>query len=239
MTAQTPRTETSEATGSARYLYRLRVSRTAERPGVPPQGRPPAPGGRDRGAAGVVAGASRTALVGACAPGRHRPLMGIVVFLRRPRRDRGPSRHRPKFPAVITMARTAADAAISAPDRALIEWGRRHRHDVGVVPPAHATMDRARCGARAKHALPLSERTYARTACGAVSPRPGAPLPKAARAWNPHAHPKVPRKRRAAMRGRDCVRPNSKGDQTPFDDDGGTEATVTVAGPARPPVRRP
>ncbi|WP_442271341.1 hypothetical protein [Streptomyces sp. M-16] len=29
----------------------------------------------------------------------------------------------------------------------------------------------AQCGARAKHALPLSERTYTCTACGAVSPR--------------------------------------------------------------------
>ncbi|MFE7752251.1 RNA-guided endonuclease TnpB family protein, partial [Streptomyces sp. NPDC057428] len=29
----------------------------------------------------------------------------------------------------------------------------------------------AQCGARTKHALPLSERIYACTACGAVSPR--------------------------------------------------------------------
>ncbi|MFJ7155823.1 zinc ribbon domain-containing protein [Streptomyces sp. NPDC101118] len=36
---------------------------------------------------------------------------------------------------------------------------------------AHTTMDCARCGARAKHALPLSERTYSCTACGAESPR--------------------------------------------------------------------
>ncbi|MFD4977502.1 zinc ribbon domain-containing protein, partial [Streptomyces sp. NPDC058424] len=39
------------------------------------------------------------------------------------------------------------------------------------VNPAHTTMDCARCGARAKHALLLSERTYTCTACGAVSPR--------------------------------------------------------------------
>jgi|SRR5690606_974655 len=40
-----------------------------------------------------------------------------------------------------------------------------------LVNPAHTTMDCAQCGARAKHALPLSERTYTCTACGAVSPR--------------------------------------------------------------------
>nr|WP_240361552.1 MULTISPECIES: transposase [unclassified Streptomyces] len=32
-------------------------------------------------------------------------------------------------------------------------------------------MDCAQCGARTKHALPLSERTYTCTACGVVSPR--------------------------------------------------------------------
>ncbi|GHC94418.1 hypothetical protein GCM10007079_44850 [Nocardiopsis terrae] len=32
--------------------------------------------------------------------------------------------------------------------------------------PAHTTMDCAGCGARAKHALPLSQRTYTCTACG-------------------------------------------------------------------------
>nr|WP_235017699.1 transposase [Thermomonospora echinospora] len=32
-------------------------------------------------------------------------------------------------------------------------------------------MDCGQCGARTKHALPLSERTYTCTACGAVSPR--------------------------------------------------------------------
>ncbi|GGP16591.1 transposase [Nonomuraea glycinis] len=111
---------------------------------------------------------------------------------------------RPKFLARSNMARKAADAAISATKRALIEMGRKHGRDVRLVHPAHTTMDCARCGARTKHALPLSERTYACTACGAVSPRdknsarvmlvragwnpagadgvspPGAPLPEAA-----------------------------------------------------------
>ncbi|GGP07333.1 hypothetical protein GCM10012278_34680 [Nonomuraea glycinis] len=111
---------------------------------------------------------------------------------------------RPKFLAKSSMARKAADAAISATKRALIEMGRKHGREVRLVHPAHTTMDCARCGARTKHALPLSERTYACTACGAVSPRdknsarvmlvragwnpagvegvrpPGAPLPEAA-----------------------------------------------------------
>jgi putative transposase len=78
---------------------------------------------------------------------------------------------RPKFLAKSTMARKAADAAISATKRALIEMGRKHGRTVHLVHPAHTTMDCARCGARAKHALPLSERTYTCTACGAVSPR--------------------------------------------------------------------
>ncbi|MEU6913016.1 RNA-guided endonuclease InsQ/TnpB family protein [Streptomyces olindensis] len=111
---------------------------------------------------------------------------------------------RPKFLARTTMARKAADAAIGATKQALIEMGRKHRRDVRLVHPAHTTKDCASCGARTKHALPLSERTYTCTACGAVSPRdknsarvmlvraglnpagvegigpPGAPLPVAA-----------------------------------------------------------
>ncbi|MGN9784037.1 RNA-guided endonuclease InsQ/TnpB family protein [Nonomuraea sp. ZG12] len=78
---------------------------------------------------------------------------------------------RPKFLAKSSMARKAADAAISATKRALIEMGRKHGRDVRLVHPAHTTMDCAQCGARTKHVLPLSERTYACTACGAVSPR--------------------------------------------------------------------
>jgi putative transposase len=78
---------------------------------------------------------------------------------------------RPKFLAKSTMARKAADATIGATKAALIEMSRKHGRDVRLVHPAHTTMDCARCGARTKHALPLSERTYACTACGAVSPR--------------------------------------------------------------------
>ena len=78
---------------------------------------------------------------------------------------------RPKFLAKTTMAHKAADAAISATKAALIEMGRKHGRAVHLVDPAHTTMDCAHCHVRAKHALPLSERTYTCTACGAVSPR--------------------------------------------------------------------
>ncbi|MBJ7906225.1 transposase [Streptomyces sp. DSM 110735] len=78
---------------------------------------------------------------------------------------------RPKFLAKTTMARKAADAAIGATKRALIEMGRKHGRDIRLVHPAHTTMDCASCGARTKHALPLSERTYTCTACGFVAPR--------------------------------------------------------------------
>ncbi|MFE5590520.1 RNA-guided endonuclease InsQ/TnpB family protein [Streptomyces sp. NPDC056549] len=78
---------------------------------------------------------------------------------------------RPEFLARTTMARKAADAAIGATKAALIERARKHGRAVHLVHPAHTTMDCAQCGARTKHALPLSERTYTCTACGAVSPR--------------------------------------------------------------------
>ncbi|MFE4634170.1 RNA-guided endonuclease InsQ/TnpB family protein [Streptomyces sp. NPDC056773] len=78
---------------------------------------------------------------------------------------------RPKFLAKSTMSRKAADAAISATKTGLIEMARKHGRIVHLVHPAHTTRDCAQCGARTKHALPLSERTYTCTACGAVSPR--------------------------------------------------------------------
>ncbi|NEC06993.1 RNA-guided endonuclease TnpB family protein [Streptomyces sp. SID7909] len=78
---------------------------------------------------------------------------------------------RPKFLAKSTMARKAADAAIGATKSALIAMARKHGRVVHLVHPAHTTMDCAQCGARTKHALPLSERIYACIACGAVSPR--------------------------------------------------------------------
>lgn len=78
---------------------------------------------------------------------------------------------RPKFLAKSTMARKAADAAIAATKRALIEMARKHGRHLVLVDPKHSTMDCAACGARTKHRLPLSERIYTCTACGHVSPR--------------------------------------------------------------------
>lgn len=78
---------------------------------------------------------------------------------------------RPKFLAKSTMAGKAADAAIGATKQALVDMARKHGRQLYLVHPAHTTMDCASCGARTKHALPLSERTYTCTTCGVVSPR--------------------------------------------------------------------
>ncbi|WP_416984581.1 RNA-guided endonuclease InsQ/TnpB family protein [Streptomyces sp. T028] len=78
---------------------------------------------------------------------------------------------KPKFLSRTTMARKAADAAIGATKQALIEMGRKHGRDIRLVHPAYTTMDCAHCGARAKHAMPLGERTYTCTTCGTASPR--------------------------------------------------------------------
>ncbi|MBB4932194.1 transposase [Lipingzhangella halophila] len=78
---------------------------------------------------------------------------------------------RPKFLAKSTVARKAADAAIGATKQAMIHMAREHGRELRLVDPAHTTMECAPCGARTKHALPLSQRIYTCTACGAVSPR--------------------------------------------------------------------
>lgn len=78
---------------------------------------------------------------------------------------------RPRFLATTTMARKSADAAIGATERALIEQARKHARDLRLVDPKHTTMDCGHCGARAKHRLPLSERTFTCSACGRQSPR--------------------------------------------------------------------
>ena len=77
----------------------------------------------------------------------------------------------PKFLAKSAMAGKAADAAISTTKNELINMARKHGRDLRLVNPAHTTMDCGHCGARTKHALALSERIYACTACGVVSPR--------------------------------------------------------------------
>jgi putative transposase len=78
---------------------------------------------------------------------------------------------RPKFLAKATMARKAADAAIGAAKRSLLEMAAKHGRVVHLVDPAYATMDCSACGTRAKSRLPLSDRTYTCSACGTVLPR--------------------------------------------------------------------
>jgi putative transposase len=78
---------------------------------------------------------------------------------------------RPRFLAKSTMARKAADAAIGATKRGLLEMAAKHGRTVHLVNPAHTTMDCCECGARAKTRLLLSERTYTCGSCGVVLPR--------------------------------------------------------------------
>ena len=69
------------------------------------------------------------------------------------------------------MARKAADAAISATKRALLEQAGKHSRHLVLVDPRHTTTDCGMCGARAKHRLPLSQRTYQCENCGLVAAR--------------------------------------------------------------------
>jgi putative transposase len=78
---------------------------------------------------------------------------------------------RPKFLAKSPMARKAADAAISATKRALLEQAGNHSRHLVLVDPRHTTTDCGMCGARAKHRLPLSQRTYQCENCGLVAAR--------------------------------------------------------------------
>lgn len=78
---------------------------------------------------------------------------------------------RPKFLAKSSMARKAADGAIAATKRALIEQTGKHGRQLVLVDPKHTTTDCGNCGARAKHRLPLSQRTYRCDHCGHVAPR--------------------------------------------------------------------
>lgn len=73
---------------------------------------------------------------------------------------------RPGFLATTNMARKAADAAIAATKYELINMARKHSRELRLVNPAHTTTDCSQCGARTKHALPLSERTFHCTYCG-------------------------------------------------------------------------
>lgn len=73
---------------------------------------------------------------------------------------------RPLFLARSTMARKAADAAISATKRGLIERAVRVGRRVVIVAPAYTTMTCSSCFARAKQRLELAERTFLCRECG-------------------------------------------------------------------------
>lgn len=77
---------------------------------------------------------------------------------------------RPRFLAQTTMARKAADAAVSAVKRTLIEYAARAGRKVVLVQPAYTTMTCSGCFARAKR-LMLDERTFVCTACGLTAGR--------------------------------------------------------------------
>jgi putative transposase len=78
---------------------------------------------------------------------------------------------RPRFLARSTMARKAADAAIGAAKRELIEQGTRAGRKVVLVPPAYTTMTCSSCSARAKQRLELGERTFRCEYCGYTADR--------------------------------------------------------------------
>ncbi len=74
---------------------------------------------------------------------------------------------RPRFLAKSSMARKAADAAVAAVKRELVERGRRAgRKVVVVVRPAYTSMTCSGCFARARQRLGLGERIFRCWACG-------------------------------------------------------------------------
>ncbi|MFD1811033.1 RNA-guided endonuclease InsQ/TnpB family protein [Rhodococcus gannanensis] len=72
----------------------------------------------------------------------------------------------PIFLAKSTMARKAADAAIGAAKRELVERGVRAGRRVVLVRPAYTSMTCSRCFARAKQRLGLDERVFRCGSCG-------------------------------------------------------------------------
>lgn len=78
---------------------------------------------------------------------------------------------RARFLTKSTMARKAADAAIAATKRELIERGTRAGRKVVLVPPAYTTMTCSSCFARAKQRLGLAERVFLCRECGYTADR--------------------------------------------------------------------
>ncbi|MEO3922632.1 transposase [Micromonosporaceae bacterium B7E4] len=73
---------------------------------------------------------------------------------------------KPTFLTKSRMARKAADAAIGAAKRELVDRGRRAGRKVVLVPPAYTTMTCSQCGTRAKHRLGLGVRVFRCHDCG-------------------------------------------------------------------------
>jgi putative transposase len=78
---------------------------------------------------------------------------------------------KPKFLAKTTMARKAADAAIGAAKRELIDRGMRAGRKVVLVPPAYTTMTCSECASRTKTHLGLGIQTFMCDACGYTAGR--------------------------------------------------------------------
>lgn len=78
---------------------------------------------------------------------------------------------RPKFLAKSTMAKKAADAAVSTIKQTLIEYAARAGRKVVLVQPAYTTMTCSGCGTRAKERMLLDERTFVCTHCGLIADR--------------------------------------------------------------------
>ncbi|MBY8859303.1 transposase [Nocardia sp. CA2R105] len=77
---------------------------------------------------------------------------------------------KPRFLAKSNLARNAADAAIGAAKRELIERARRAGRKVVMVRPAYTTMTCSRCFARTKR-LELHERDFRCPDCGYADSR--------------------------------------------------------------------
>ena len=77
---------------------------------------------------------------------------------------------RPKFLAKSTLARKAADAAIGAAKRELVERGPRAGRKVVLVPPAYTTMTCSECGEKQAR-LGLAERNFHCLDCGYTADR--------------------------------------------------------------------
>jgi putative transposase len=80
---------------------------------------------------------------------------------------------KPKFLAKSRMARKAADGRIAAAKAALADAAIKHDRELVLISPAYTTMtcSNPECGARAKHRLPLSQRTFVCESCGHTKDR--------------------------------------------------------------------